>query len=206
MQIIRHRTNKISDLQNISNDEGAEIDIRYHEEKIIIQHDPFPANSASTITLEEFLKSWKSQGTLILNLKSEGIEKKCISILKRFNLSNWFFLDMSMPYFVRFSFIAKNNLIDGFNPSNLAVRFSDAEPIEYALAFIGKAEWVWIDTFNKFPLSKVKYNQLKKNNFKICIVSPELHGHNKNNIAKLKKKLAGMTIDAVCTKYPSCWR
>ena len=91
MQIIRHRTNKISDLQNISNDEGAEIDIRYHEEKIIIQHDPFPANSASTITLEEFLKSWKSQGTLILNLKSEGIEKKCISILKRFNLSNWFF-------------------------------------------------------------------------------------------------------------------
>ena len=44
-------------------------------------------------------------------------------------------LDLSMPYFVKYSMIAKNKLINNFTIDNLAVRFSDKEPIEYALVY-----------------------------------------------------------------------
>ena len=110
-----------------------------------------------------------------------------------------------MPYFVKFCKLAKKNKIKSFSTENLAVRFSDFEPIEYALAFSGKAKWVWVDTFNVFPLNIDNYKTLKNNGFKICLVSPELQNHPIEMIDTSKEQIIKMDIDAVCTKQPSLW-
>ena len=42
--------------------------------------------------------------------------------------------------------------------------------------------YIWVDCFNKFPLTNEIYNLIKNNNKKICIVSPELQ----KNIDKIE--------------------
>ena len=65
---------------------------------------------------------------------------------------------------------------------------------------------MWVDSFHNFPLSIPKYKKLKDNKFKLCLVSPELQGFNKNEILNMKSKIVDMSIDAVCTKYPELWK
>ena len=45
--------------------------------------------------------------------------------------------------------------------------------------------------------------KIKENNLKICLVSPELQGHNISMISKFKKIIKDnrFLIDAICTKY-----
>ena len=204
MLIINHRVNSITQLISVPFDHGAEIDIRYHNNDLIIDHDPFEHQIKNPELLSNFLEHWKHSGPLILNLKTEGIEEECISLMSIFKIKNWFFLDMSMPFLVRYSLIANN---EGSNilPRNLAVRFSEYEPIEYALSFSGKAHWVWVDCFNELPLNLDNYKKLKNAGFKICIVSPELQNHLLDKIIEFKNQLKNMEIDAVCTKSPELW-
>lgn len=203
MQIIAHRINNISQLKNVPKDFGIEIDVRYHENDLILHHDPFFHHEDPVLEkLAELLKVYDCKGPIILNIKSEGIEKKSIELMKQFKIKNWFFLDLSMPYFVKY---ARNMTLEGFGPDNLAVRFSEFEPIEYALSFAGKADWVWVDCFKKMPLDEEAYNKLKRAKFKICLVSPELQGHSIEKIAEFKNQLFDKNIDAVCTKYPDLW-
>jgi hypothetical protein len=42
---------------------------------------------------------------------------------------------MSMPYFIKYANKAKTLEMKGFSKENLMVRFSQFEPIEYALSF-----------------------------------------------------------------------
>jgi hypothetical protein len=203
---IKHRVNTLKELRQVGEDQGAEIDIRYHQDQLILHHDPFSHHKNKCLLFEEFLFNWHSSGPLILNVKTEGIEEKCITLMNKFNLSNWFFLDISMPYFVKFSNIALNKDIEGFSKKNLAVRFSEYETIEYALSFSNKAEWIWVDCFSKLPLNKETYDKIKKAKFKICLVSPELQGLKKEKIADFLTQIDKMEIEAVCTKYPELWK
>ena len=41
MQVISHRINSISELKNTSTNLGVEIDIRTHQNNLILAHDPF---------------------------------------------------------------------------------------------------------------------------------------------------------------------
>ena len=161
MQIIHHRINSLEQLNNIPHADGAEIDIRYHDNDLILHHDPFHHHEDKSVSLECFLQNWDHEATLILNLKSEGIEKKCIELMSFYKIQNWFFLDMSMPFFVKYSFLSVDKNFTDFDYHNLAVRFSDHEPMEYALSFQGKVKWVWVDSFKDFPLSMSKYKMLK---------------------------------------------
>ena len=113
-----------------------------------------------------------------------------------------FFLDMSMPFFAK---IANNLKTNNLNANNLAVRFSEYEPIEYALSFKNKAAWIWVDCFNNLPLNEENYDAIRQANFKICIVSPELQNHSEDRIKEFRVLLGDMKIDAVCTKRPELW-
>jgi hypothetical protein len=86
----------------------------------------------------------------------------------------------------------------------LAVRYSEFEPVEFALAFAGRVEWVWVDCFTRLPLDAETYRQLRRN-FKICLVSPELQNHPRSMIQSFRQQLRTMPIDAVCTDYPADW-
>ena len=205
MKIISHRINTLAQLESVPFEFGAEIDIRYHNDDLILTHDPFGHQKNSNLKFEEFLSHYKLQGPLILNLKSEGIEDHCISLMAKFKLTNWFFLDMSMPYFVKYSQFTIQNERLNFSKENLAVRFSEFEPIQYALAFSDKVRWVWVDYFNGFPLTEDSHAILKRNGFKICLVSPELHGSGSEKIHMARTEAANFEIDAVCTKHPNIW-
>lgn len=208
MEVILHRINTSDKLKDASKNMGIEIDIRYHENDLILHHDPFHHHeNKKPEKFEEFLKSWGHKGIMILNLKSEGLEDECIRLMNQYKIKKWFFLDMSMPYFVRYAELAAANSIEGFGPDNLAVRFSEKEAIEYALKFRSKAGWVWVDCFTYMPLDKEISQLLKSNGFKTCLVSPELQKHDPAHIEKFKEilKTQGISLDAVCTKYPDLW-
>jgi hypothetical protein len=205
MILIYHRINTVAQLKLVPQSCGIEVDLRYHENTLVLDHDPFHHHSNKPQNFTEFLLHYKCEGPLILNIKTEGIEEKCIDLINEFQIKNWLFLDLSMPYFVKYSKLALGLSVKGFGPENLAVRFSEEEPIEYALNFAKKASWVWIDCFTKLPLDDTNYQKLKTAGFKICLVSPELQKHEKEKILEFRNQLQDKKIDAVCTKYPELW-
>ena len=73
MEIIIHRVNTIKKLKKIQKIFEAEIDLRVYKSKIILNHEPFKSGD----TLDNFLKHYK-HGTLILNIKEDGIEDAVI--------------------------------------------------------------------------------------------------------------------------------
>ena len=190
MKLIKHRINNKKQLR-INDVDGVELDLRYHNSDIILHHDPFQKGE----NFEEFLKIF-SLNFIILNIKSEGIEEEVLRLLKKYNVPDYFFLDTSIPFMVKY-------INRGW--TKFAVRFSEYEPLELALKFKDKAEWVWVDCFTHLPLTKESHTQLKKH-FKICLVSPELQGYPNSMIKEFKKQIEGFEIDAVCTKYPDLWR
>jgi hypothetical protein len=205
MIYINHRINTIEELMKVPEQNGIELDVRYHENELILHHDPFNHHKNKPEIFENLLKKWHHKGPMILNIKTEGIEKACIELMNNYKINNWFFLDLSMPYFVIYSNVAKKNEITGFSQENLAVRFSEYEPLEYALSFSGRAKWIWVDCFTKMPLNQSSYDKIKKAGFKICIVSPELQKHQLTKISEFKEQITNLTIDAVCTKRPDLW-
>lgn len=205
ISLINHRINEIEQLAEVPLENGCEIDVRYHEDDLVLHHDPFGHHRLRPTRLADFLDQYRLQGPLILNVKTEGVEAACIRMMRERGIGNWFFLDLSMPMFAIFSERARTGEIAGFGPENLAVRFSEREPIEYALAFAGKAGWVWVDCFTRMPLDAESSARLKRAGFRICIVSPELQKHDTARIAEFRRQLRDQPFDAVCTKRPDLW-
>lgn len=187
MEYIAHRINTIEELQQTPKEYGVEVDLRDFDDRLILQHDPFKDGE----DFEEFLKYY-NHGTIILNIKSEGIEHKVIEYIREYNVEKYFFLDSSFPMIY---FLSKNN------EKNIALRFSEYEEMDTILAMAGKVKWVWVDCFSKLPINSEKYALLKKNGFKLCLVSPELQKQDeKLELYRLDLNEKGIIFDAICTK------
>ena len=193
MEIICHRINTIDSLKKISLNYGVEVDIRSLGDKLIINHEPFENGDL----FEDWIKFY-NHGTLILNVKEEGLERKITNVLKKYNINSYFFLDQSFPFLIK-------SLKEG--EYNCALRFSEYESINTALNFKNRFKWVWVDMFTKLPLTYGNYVKLKENKYKICLVSPELQKNNSFDIDTIRKELAykKILVDAVCTKLPENW-
>jgi len=182
-----HRVNTINKLKKTPKYYGVETDLRDYKNKIILSHDPFKSGDS----FNEFLKVYDHK-FLVLNIKSEGIESAILKLLKKFKIKNYFFLDCSFPSLM--NLIRKGN-------KNVSIRVSDYEGFGTLKKIKHSAKWVWIDCFNYIPLSEKNYKLIKKYKYKICLVSPELHGkkiNNQNCIKLIKKKR--IKIDMICTK------
>ncbi|MDA8691942.1 hypothetical protein N9M18_02300 [Candidatus Pseudothioglobus singularis] len=194
MNIILHRINTIELLNKTPINFGVEIDIRSNSKDLILHHDPFSDG--------ELFKNWLkfyNHGTLILNVKEEGLEHAILKLMKKNKIKNYFFLDQSFPFL-------RKTAIEG--ESRCAVRVSEYEDINTALALSGMVDWVWVDCFSVFPLKKNDFNILKDAGFNLCFVSPELQGYtDKIYVEKFRKNidLLGIKGDSVCTKYPDLW-
>jgi hypothetical protein len=195
MIYIAHRINTIEQLLKTSADLGVEIDIRSQGNTLYLSHDPFVLGE----NFEDWLKYFHHR-ILILNVKEDGLEKKIVSCLKKFEITDYFFLDQSLPALVQFA----NN---GF--SQTAVRLSEYEPIEIALNIPGSVKWIWADCFTKYSIDLEASNILHDRGFKICLVSPELQGRTDpeliSEVAHAIKKNQ-IIADAVCSKRPDIWR
>ncbi|MDE0783567.1 MAG: phosphatidylinositol-specific phospholipase C/glycerophosphodiester phosphodiesterase family protein [Planktomarina sp.] len=194
MRLIAHRRNTLNELLATPTKYGVEVDIRSYGDKLVIHHDPF-------IKGESF-EAWIScyqHGTLILNVKEEGLEARLIEMMKSKGINDYFFLDQSFPFLIKWSKVGERRC---------AVRVSEFESIETAMSLAGKIDWVWIDCFTHFPLSREDADRLKDSGLRLCLVSPELQGWNAESeihtlVALLIER--GIQVDAVCTKRPDLW-
>lgn len=191
MEIIKHRINTIAELQRVPKKYGIEVDIRDENTRLILQHDPHKSGDY----FGEYLHHY-NHGTIILNVKSEGIELEILNYLKKYKISNYFFLDSSFPMI--------NRLIE-LGEKNIALRFSEFEPIENLIVLKNKVRWVWVDYFHKSPLNDTNYELIKEMGYKICIVSPELQSHQLQERKKLRSIINDYNIEAICTKIPKFW-
>lgn len=194
MKIIAHRINEKSKLEQLDPIYGVEVDIRSSGEKLIIHHDPFCQGE----DFEDWLKAFR-HSTLILNVKEEGLESKLIALMKDHGISDYFFLDQSFPFLIKWA--AKGE-------RRCAVRVSEYESIETALTLAGKVDWVWVDCFSRFPLREIDSQRLITAGFKLCIVSPELQGRDPDrSIPEMIELLTNekIQIHAVCTKRSDLW-
>lgn len=193
MEIILHRINSIDLLKSKNKNYGIEIDIRSYSKNLILNHDPFYTGDL----LSEWLKSY-NHGTLILNVKEEGLEEEILFLLKKNLVESYFFLDQSFPSIFK---NIKNK------DTKSAIRISDYESVENAFNLEGKIDWIWLDIFDKFVISKEVLKKLKRKEFKVCLASPELNNTSKLTIRDLKKflKEKKIILDAVCTKFPHLW-
>lgn len=194
MEIIAHRRNTLAELAATPTAYGVEVDIRSCGPDLIIHHDPFVDGERFDGWIEAY-----RHGTLILNVKEEGLEARLIALMQAHGIERYFFLDQSFPFLIRTARTGERRC---------AVRVSEYEAADAALTLAGQIEWVWVDCFTRFPLDRAAADALHGAGFKLCLVSPELQGRDaETEIPTLRGHLNdfGIVAEAVCTKRPDLW-
>ncbi len=191
---ICHRINTIDQLQKIHPSQGIEVDLHAHGKRLVVNHDAF----VDAVDFEEWLLHYRNP-FLILNIKEEGIENRVLELVLKYNIDDFFLLDLSFPALIKLVKVKEKRV---------AIRVSHYESFETAIRIAGEAEWVWLDLFfDELPINKNQYQLLRKYGYKICLVSPELHGRSNQSIIRVQSLLRAnqVAVDAVCTKYPDLW-
>jgi hypothetical protein len=119
MNIISHQRNSIPQLLDTNPRYGVEVDIRSDGGKLIIHHDPFLKGES----FEEWINFY-NHGTLILNVKEEGLEERLIRLLQLKSIDN-FSIDRRVK--TKISYISKckaclNLLSKGYRETHIDTR------------------------------------------------------------------------------------
>jgi len=194
MLIVQHRVNDSKKLASIPSEFGVEVDLRSDAEGIYLAHDPFAAGER----FEDFLKRY-SHDLLVINVKEEGLEQNVERHLEGAGITNYFFLDQSMP------FVVKRGL-EGL--TRQAARISEYESFETLKLISNFCEWAWVDFFHEPILDTALFTMIHQQGLKTCLVSPELHAAHREDEARTlaqQLRVSGIKIDAVCTKLPELW-
>jgi hypothetical protein len=194
MIVIQHRVNQIDLLQRTPKHLGVEVDVRSNLEELYLSHDPFVEGASFTEFLDHFDHSF-----IVLNLKEEGLEGRCVELLLSRGIGNYFFLDQSMPFLIKRGLAG---IKDG------ACRISEYESLSTVNNLLPFCQWVWVDSFSSESVSFETLTHLRSLGLKICLVSPELHGMDRQGEIELLVSLTqglDFQIDAVCTKFPEKW-
>lgn len=188
MEYIAHRVNTVEELKKLPAEYGVELDLRDGcEGRIYISHNPFVQGE----DFEQYLGGYH-HGTMILNVKSERIELTILDLLVKYHIENYFFLDSSFPMIY---------LLSCMREHKIALRYSEYEGMDTIRNMQGRVDWVWVDCFTRYPITRESYRELKDMGYKLCLVSPELQGRAEDieSDAQYMKK-EGIIPDAVCTK------
>lgn len=171
MKIIAHRgfwkneseKNTMKALERaIENGFGFETDFRDCGGKILISHNP---PRGTEITADEVFKMYHksgSQSPLALNIKADGLQDMMGQLLKRYDINNYFFFDMSVCDTVLY---VEKRL-------QTASRLSEYEK---DMPFYKDSTTVWIDYFNSDGPTIQKVKDTLRDKKTACVVSPELH-------------------------------
>ncbi len=187
MQFIAHRINTVQGLAGIPVEYGVELDLRDFGNDLVLEHDPFKGGEL----FENYLKRYHNN-TMIVNVKSERVELRALELLKKYNITNFFFLDSSFPMIITLS---------RQDETRSAIRFSEFEGLDTVLAVKDRVQWIWVDCFSILPLDRAVYQKLRATGLKLCLVSPELQGR-ADDIAVYAEQMRkeGIEFDAICTK------
>lgn len=181
--IIWHRVNTIEELKHIDLEDGVEIDVRSNKGIPYLSH----YIDENGILFEEWLNHYKLKGTLVINVKEEGLETIIIELLNKYNITNYVFLDEPFWYLL--------NSSRKLNNKNFAIRVSKFESVETALKSRELSDWVWYDYFDDYiNVSDIK--KLIDSGFKVIMPSPELVNSTKDYEHILEEN--NISIWAIC--------
>lgn len=140
---------------------GTETDLRDICGKIVISHD---MPNGDEITFEEVLKIMNGRNLpLALNIKADGQAIAILELLRKYNHTNYFTFDMSIPDMVV-------QIATGLN-----VFTGQSDLIEKPI-LLDKAGGVWLDAFNSDWYDTARLDDIVEKSGHVCIVSADLHG------------------------------
>ena len=200
--IVAHRINTIEGLRALDPKYGVEIDIRGYGDRLLLNHDPI-SDPSKHAELEEYLKIFAEReiAFVILNVKEDGYEQRIIELCAKYGIlkNKYFLLDVEFPYLYR--------AVRKLGVREIAVRYSEAEPIEAAEAQmkdgVPMLDWIWIDTNTRLPLDEEKDGKeivSRLNKFKTALVCPDRWGRPEDIDAYAEEiKRKGLRLDMVMT-------
>ena len=200
MKIISHRgfwkeskekNSEVAFKRSFENGFGLETDIRDYNGDLVVSHDIPEFGCLTFQRLLEIYVKFDSTLPLALNIKSDGLHILIEQMIQKFNVTNCFVFDMSVPDML------------SYLRSTLSV-FSRHSEYENNPIFYDQVNGIWIDAFeNDWWSEEILIQHLEAKKY-VCIVSPELH---KRNFQSTWNKLSSMSIIhnrklILCTDYP----
>jgi hypothetical protein len=155
---------------------GIETDIRDYNEELVISHDIATNNSYTTEFLFDQYRNAGIKSTLALNIKADGLSKLLLLLLEKYNISNYFVFDMSVPETLRY--------LDA--EMNVFIRCSEFEKPDETL--YDRSNGIWLDIFKSVWYDRDFVNLHITNQKKIAFVSPELHGRDEPKLWEMIKE------------------
>lgn len=171
---------------------GIETDFRDLNGSLVVSHDPPTGNAVTTAAAFFELAAQYPQQWLALNIKADGLQDLIKGFIEKYQLSNYFAFDASVPDLYRYK------LMD----IQYFTRLSDIEPDANLL---DEAKGVWLDAFITEWYNADVITGLLDAGKKVAIVSPELH---KRPYQKLWEQLKAITSHPkynqllLCTDFP----
>lgn len=168
---------------------GTETDLRDHNGEIVVAHD---MPTGSPMTFEELMEIMGGRNlTLALNIKADGLSARVKEILEKYNHTNYFVFDMSIPDLVR-------QLKDGM------VAFTGLSDIQPRPVLLPECRGVWLDCFNSDWYGPEVVDDLIDQGKRVCVVSADLHQRETQtqwDIIKSAKNVASADL-MLCTDKP----
>lgn len=186
---LKERNQKVAFERSFDLGFGTETDLRDCGGEIVISHD---MPKGEEISLEELLQIMDGRNLpLALNIKADGLADGILELLAKYNHTNYFNFDMSIPDMV--VQIKKN-----------AVVFTGLSDILPVPVLLDKATGVWLDSFNSDWYEADTIDSLIQRGKSVCIVSADLHNRNSDlqwEIIKNCKSFSSQNL-MICTDYP----
>jgi len=186
---LSERNQKIAFERSFDMGFGTETDLRDCLGKIVISHDMPKGNEMS---FEDVLQIMNGRNLpLALNIKSDGQADEILSLLKKYNHTNYFTFDMSIPDMV---VQMKRGLCV----------FTGISDILSTPVLIDSAKGVWLDCFNSDWYDSDVIDDLIAKGKSICIVSADLHKRETHVQWEIIKKCKSINDNnlMLCTDFP----
>ena len=163
---------------------GIETDLRDIKGTIVISHN---MPKGDEMTFEELLQLSDGRNLpLALNIKADGQAEEIKRLLNKYNYTNYFTFDMSIPDMV----------VELETGLKVFTGISDIVPNPIMFE---KAKGVWLDSFNSDWFGEKEIKDILNKGKDVCIVSPDLH---KREYKKVWERYKSKKRIMVCTDYP----
>lgn len=177
--------------ESLLNGYGFESDLRDYKGQLVISHDIAGENSPFAESVFEMIKEINGNCYFAINIKADGLNKKLVSLLEKYEITNYFAFDMSVPQMVEYL--------------DMKLRiFTRQSELENKPVLYNESVGVWVDGFLNYDwITQEVIDQHIMNGKQVCIVSPELH---KKEYKSFWQRLKLMDIDftkiMLCTDLP----
>lgn len=171
---------------------GFESDVRDYAGHIVISHNIANENCQNVEEVFEWLQEFKDKYCFAINVKADGLKDFLTELFVKYNVSNYFLFDMSVPQMIE------------FKEANLKF-FTRQSEVEEKPCMYNDAKGVWIDGFwgTEWITEELIKNHILQEK-EVCVVSPELHG--RDNYREFWQRIKEFDLDhdkvMLCTDYP----